>query len=169
MLVVHDIAAPGLTTRERWRILRRWWRDESIVPFRDGIPVRLCFFGNGGKFLEKIIAAGGEGVVAKPWDSFWGEDWLKCKARQTFYCRVTRLAANWGSVAVVRAPDWLDGSGPGVEAPGPETWIPLRGGKFEQVRIGSILKLNALGVTAAGCLREARLDADRPESWRATY
>jgi hypothetical protein len=42
--------------------------------------------------------------------------------------------------------------------------LPLRS-RFDQVRIGSVLKVEAFGLTARGMLREARLDRDTETSW----
>ena len=47
--------------------------------------------GNGGEFLETVLARGGEGIVAKPWDSPFGKDWVKCKREETHDCRVTEI------------------------------------------------------------------------------
>lgn len=44
-------------------------------------------------------------------------------------------------------------------------WIALRGEKFDRVRHGSLLKVEAFGLTAKGLLREARIDKDSPDSW----
>jgi hypothetical protein len=71
-----------------------------------------------------------------------------------FYCRVTDLDPWRGSVILA---DRDSGEKRGK--------MPLRGGKFEQVRVGSVLKVEAYGLTAKGLLREARPDHDAPGSW----
>ena len=92
--------------------------------------------------------------MAKPLDSAFGVGWLKCKRSQVFRVRVTDLDHQRGSVVLV---DSITGEKRGK--------LPLRGGKFELVRVGSILKVEAFGLTNKGLLREARPDHDEPGSW----
>jgi hypothetical protein len=47
-------------------------------------------------------------------------------------------------------------------------WIALRT-RFEAVKIGSVLKIEAYGQHASGRLREARLDQDAPGSWLVAH
>jgi len=110
--------------------------------------------GSGGAFLASVLAAGGEGVVAKRLDAPWGVPFYKCKRTQVFYCRVTGLDHSTGGVMLADR-DTLQ----------PRGKMPLRGGKFEQVQLGSLLKVEAFGLTARGLLREARPDHDTPGSW----
>jgi hypothetical protein len=37
--------------------------------------------------------------------------------------------------------------------------------RFDRVRVGSVLKVEAYGLHRSGLLREARLDRDAPDSW----
>lgn len=127
--------------------------------------------GSGGEFLEAVLARGGEGVVAKPWDAPFGVGWVKCKRAQVFYGLVTELDAIGGRARVAlvhrswldqvaRAEDFLTGDDGG--------WIALRS-RFESVKIGDVLKLEAYGQHASGKLREARLDQDAPGSWLVKF
>jgi hypothetical protein len=113
--------------------------------------------GNGGEFLEAVLARGGEGIVASHWAAPWGAMQFKCKRSQAFICRVTGLDAMRGSVELADA-----ASGQ------PRGKLPLRG-KFDRVRLGSVLKVEAFGLTARGMLREARLDKDTETSWLEAY
>jgi hypothetical protein len=110
--------------------------------------------GSGGAFLAQVLGDGGEGVVRKRLDAPYGVAWEKCKGCMVFYCRVTDLDPWRGSVILA---DRDSGEKRGK--------MPLRGGKFEQVRVGSVLKVEAYGLTAKGLLREARPDHDAPGSW----
>ena len=156
-LVINDILSVGTlslsleTTRARWFCLEYWWQG-----FRSAkIPnIRLCRVGDGGQFLERLLSEGGEGVIAKPLDSAFGVGWLKCKRSMVYFCEVIDLDPMRGSAILA---DRDSGE--------PRGKLALRGGKFELVRVGSILKVEAYGLTAKGLLREARPDRDAPGSW----
>jgi hypothetical protein len=132
-------------------------------------------------FFRQIIERGGEGVVVKDWCAPFGEGVVKVKRVQVFYCVVIGLDHGKGSVALGRLEDgrWKmeDGADNNplsstiypLSRPLPCGTLPLRGGKFERVREGSILKVEAFGLTAKGQLREARPDGDAPDSWLVKY
>jgi hypothetical protein len=109
--------------------------------------------GNGGEFLEAVLERGGEGVVASHWEAPWGVMQFKCKRAQVFVCAVIALDPIRASVELA---DAANGQ--------PRGKLPLRG-KFHRVRVGSLLKVEAFGLTDRGMLREARLDRDTPTSW----
>lgn len=164
-IVVNDILTlPGQDvrrepTRTRWAILGDWWRQYGGArqSFATGHPWRLAVVGQGGEFLEHLLRAGGEGVVAKPLEAPFGANWFKCKRCQVFLCVVTALDHARGSVSLTDA------------ATGQERGkLPLRG-KFSQVRVGSILKVEAFGLTTRGLLREARPDRDTETSWLVKF
>jgi hypothetical protein len=143
--------------RERLALLDVWTAS-GVAPGNPWLPHwRPPASGNGGEFLEAVLERGGEGVVASHWGAPWGAMQFKCKRCQVFLCRVTGLDPMRGSVALADA-----ASGQ------PRGKLPLRG-KFDRVRVGSILKIEAFGLTARGMLREARLDRDAPGSWLASY
>ncbi len=51
----------------------------------------------------------------------------------------------------------------------PRGKMPLRGNRFSFIRVGSVLKVEAFGLTAKGLLREARPDKDTLESWLISF
>ena len=133
-----------------------------------GLPivpeVKTC----GGEFLERILANGGEGVVRKELHSTYYDTMTACKRIETFCCIVTGFNAGQ-SVALRFIPPFLD-----IEKMTPFLDVqnfelagnmPLRGGKADCVRVGSILKVEAYGRHASGLLREARPCNDTPTSW----
>jgi hypothetical protein len=144
--------------------------------------------GNGGEFLEAVLARGGEGIVAKELDQPYGRGWFKAKRCQVYYCVVTSKGAGGRQTVKLgfaddpnmppaaggfqdlknEARSALATSGTLVsrcQKLQPAGNLALRGEKFDAVRVGSILKVEAFGQHASGLLREARLDRDTPESW----
>lgn len=115
--------------------------------------LKLCPEFSGGEGLEALLADGHEGGCAKHLNAQYGEMFV-CKRVAVFICRVTDLDHATGGV-------WLADHATGE----PRGKMPLRGNKFEQVQIGSILKVEAFGLTERGLLREARPDKDTPTSW----
>ena len=113
--------------------------------------------GSGGEFLEAVLARNGEGVIAKRLDAPWGVAWYKCKRSQVYYCQVIGLDP-WTGSAVIADRDSGEKRGR----------IALHS-RFDLIRVGSVLKIEAYGLTARGLLREARLDRDTPASWLASY
>jgi hypothetical protein len=109
--------------------------------------------GQGGEFLEHVIASGGEGVVSKDLSAPFGHGQFKCKRQENFTCLVTGLREDVGAVELA---DLATGENRGA--------MPLKSG-FNLVRIGSVLKVVAFGLLASGKLREARPDNDAPGSW----
>lgn len=151
-LVVNDLVS-FQGQNMRWNSTQTRWGE--LLGLATGFQgnMRLCRVGDGGEFLQQILSEGGEGIVAKPLDTPFGTAWLKCKRCQAFHCVVSSLDCSRGSVELC---DAATGAGRGK--------LALRG-KFEQVRIGSVLKVEAFGLTAKGLLREARLDRDTDSSW----
>jgi len=91
--------------------------------------------------IDTALASGGEGVCAFPWSARWGE--MLChKANEIFLCRVTRH----GHGQSVTIADATTGEERGA--------VPLRGGKCDQVRAGSIIRVEGMGLTAAGKIRQ---------------
>lgn len=136
---------------------------------RAGTPLLRPAHGNGGEFLEHILAAGGEGVIEKDLAAPWSVNWFKCKRVETFYCVVTGFVPGSQSVEVARLADYSTLNPQPSTSPLPCGRVPLLGGKCDKVRVGSVLKLNAFGLTAAGKLREPRIDADAPGSWLVRF
>jgi len=126
------------------------WQRLAIL---DGMNLPRPAVGSGGEFLAAVLERGGEGVIAKPLDSPFGVGWLKCKRRQVYYCRVIDLD-QWRGSAILA--DSVTGEKRGK--------LPLRS-RFERVKVGSVLKVEAFGLHKSGLLREARVDHDAPGSW----
>ena len=92
--------------------------------------------------VEAAFAAGAEGVCAVPWDSLWC--FMLCvKQNIIVQCRVTGFVAGTQSVTIEDAETKQDLGK-----------IALRGGKCDQVKIGSIIRVDATGKTDSGKLRQ---------------
>lgn len=134
----------------------------ELIPLLDALAHSLGLLrpavGVGGEFLEAVLARGGEGVVASRLDQPFGIGALKCKRTQIFFCNVIDLDPWTGGATLA---DSASGECRGK--------MPLRGGKFDQVRRGSVLKVEAFGLTARGLLREARPCHDAPDSWLVKF
>lgn len=154
---VHSVASVAgegvlhLPTRDRWALAARLARH--FPPW-----LTLAQTGTGPGFAEAVIAAGGEGVCLHHLEAPWGF-MLAIKRREVFICRVAALDGSTGGAELVLDDDPAHQVGR----------VPLRGNKFERVRVGSVLKIEAFGMTPAGKLREARPDADAPDSWLVRY
>jgi len=128
--------------------------------------------GQGGEFLEAILASGGEGVVAKELGQPYGRGWFKAKRCQVFYCVVIGKAGDGRQAVTIAHVPFQDVKNytlsrrEKLENAGK---LALRGERFDAVRIGSILKVEAFGKHPSGLLREARLDQDAPDSWLVKY
>lgn len=144
----------GESTRTRWRELQRIARDFEQPA---GPDIRLAASGAGGEFLQAVLAQGGEGVCAFDLDAPWGQMWA-CKRLESFHCEVTGFCGGSQTVAISR-----------VTAGQPCGHVALRGGKVDQVRIGSIIKVEGQGLTADGQIREPRPCKDSPTSWLVKF
>ena len=154
--VVNDlITLQGQDMRGESTLLRWNELDGLASTFRGNI--RLCRIGQGGEFLEHLLREGGEGVVAKPLLAPFGSGWLKCKRSQVFLCAIGGLDHHNGTVELL---DAATGQRRGK--------LALRS-RFDHVRVGSVLKIEAFGLTERGMLREARLDRDTETSWLVSY
>jgi hypothetical protein len=149
----QDIRREG--TAARWRWLNELAR-EGALPAR----ARLSRAGSGAEFIEAEAGRNGPADIAvcKPMAAAWGVAWCKIKFAVPHLVIVSALNHATGSVELV---DTQSGAARGQ--------LPLRGGKFERVRIGSVLKVVTAGLTARGMLREARPDADTPTSWLVKF
>ena len=103
--------------------------------------------------IAACMASGAEGVCWQSWDWPYGQ--------------ILAHKARWeGIVRVSRPPGWTQSVEIEDAATGqPRGKLPLRGGKCDRVRVGSLLKVTAMCITDAGKLREPVLDSDSPESW----
>lgn len=126
----------------------------------------ICRMGNvpyietcrhGGELLQRVLAAGGEGVVRKSPDSNYYGVMLACKRIGTWLCRVTAqdLAKGSGTIA-----DAETGENRGT--------VPLRS-RVTHCRVGSIIKVEGLELTAKGKIRDPRPCKDSATSWLVKY
>lgn len=142
-----DLASAPLT--HRWPMLKRI----ALPPgcrLVESAP-------NGADLLQRVLARGGEGVVAKRWDDPFGP-MLAAKRSQNFLCRISAFNGGANSVKIE---DAATGD--------PRGNVPLRAGKIEQVRVGSVLKVVGMLETRSGKIREPRLCSDAPNSWLAAF
>ena len=152
--VVNDLIIASGQDIQRESTAARWrWLNE--LARQDALPARarLSRAGSGAEFIEAEAGRNGPAdiVVCKPLAAPFGVDWCKIKFAVPAMVVVTALDYARGSVALA---DARTGAGRGR--------LPLRGGRFERVRVGSILKVVSAGLTARGMLREARPDTDAP-------
>jgi len=92
---------------------------------------------------ERALAFGAEGICAHAWDGAWGT--MHCHKVQSVYeCRVASVG-NTQSVGIV---DAATGT--------PRGNVKLGGGKSDQVRVGSVIRVEAMGETDDGKLRQAQ-------------
>ena len=131
--------------RLRWQALQAFESPE----------VSIVQAGYGVEFIEAVFAnPTAEGIVLKNWDTPFAYDWAKCKRTQVFYCTVSKKHDRKNSVELMDSKTGIKRGS-----------MPLFGEKFNLVRVGSVLKVEAYGEHSSGCLREARPDKDSPTSW----
>jgi len=99
-------------------------------------------------FLQRILAAGGEGIVAALADGPFGYDVCKVKRAETFDCRVVEKFSQ--SIALE-----LDGQSAGRCA--------VLGPEFAQIQPGDVVEIAAFSRTARGKFREPRFLRRRPD------
>jgi hypothetical protein len=173
-LVIHDHQdIRPLPLRERLRLLDQVLSPANISGIFPELAIVRPARGTGGEFLEHILARGGEGIVAKPLDAPYAVGWLKAKHLENFAVSVTRLLPASQSVAfeeidasVLRRRQLAQLGGKITVAHG---HVALRGGKIDQVRPGTILKIVGYGQNPSGRIREPRIDTDTPSSWLIHY
>jgi hypothetical protein len=143
------------STAARWQMLNELARAGELPQ-----GARLSRAGFGVEMIEAEAGRNGPADIAvcKPLGAPFAVEWCKVKFAVPHLVIVSALNYATGSVAMV---DAQTGAARG--------WLPLRGGKFERVRVGSILKVVSAGLTARGRLREARPDNDAPASWLVKF
>ena len=157
-----------LVAGERMRDGRFYAFDAAIIqgddcrrsPFRDrlaalrqiaaGFPagMKLVQEGAGGEFLEAVLADGGEGVVFKNPDGYWGIGQWKCKRQETFDVRVMALHRQSALIS-------FEGEQAGA--------VPIYGAARASVAIGSVIEISAMCRTSSGKFREPRFIRCRPD------
>jgi ATP-dependent DNA ligase len=119
-----------------------------------------CATGNGAEFIEAVIAAGGEGCVAKPFDSPFGYDWTKIKRSETHDCIVTEKHASKLSVRL--AENGID-----------RGWCAVLGGDYfggfelDKISVGDVVEIQCYGITAKDKFREPRFLKIRKDKMEA--
>ena len=140
----RDLTGLALNTRISFRNSLCRAAGISIVPEAQ----------HGGEFLARVLARGGEGVVRKlPGDTYF-TPMIACKRVQTWPCAVTGFVRGSQSVTIA---DPATGQDRGR--------LTLRGGKCDQVRPGSLVKVEGMNLTPTGKIREPRVCQDTPTSW----
>ncbi len=131
-------------------VRRCQWRDrrEALIELARHFPAgwHIAAEGHGAEFIEAVLAKGGEGVVAKHFESYFGVGWHKIKRQETFDCTVAEIHPRKKTVRLE-----LDGEDVG--------WLTMPA----PARIGEIVEVVAYGRHASGKLREARLLRRRPD------
>ena len=166
LLAMDGQDVSGEPIRLRWRELCALAGELENIEH----PIVLAESGGGGEFVEAVLAAGGEGVVAKDWDQPWGAPMFAVKRLQTFFCVVTGFCGGTQSVQVAR----IEGGTSNIEHRTSNiqcaaSRVALRGGKIDRVRVGSVLKVEGMGLTDKGMIREPRLCRDAPGSWLVKF
>lgn len=161
-------------------LMGRWRELVALSPLFPA-SVELVRTGSGAEFLEAVLAAGGEGVVAKDLSCPYGHGVFKAKRAQVYYAVITEKRADGRSgvrVGLLPGPDAIvpqpvscpdSASSPRRLQDLPDGgWLPARA-VFDRVRVGSVVKLTAFGQHASGLLREARFDKDTATSWLVKF
>ena len=110
-----------------------------------GVPIVAATTGRGGAFLRDGLAAGWEGVCRKSLSATWYDAMEVCKKSVTLVCRVTST----GGTQSVGIADPVTGQDRGA--------VTLRGGKCDRVRVGSLIRLEAMEIHPSGKLRQPTL------------
>lgn len=104
--------------------------------------------GFGGEFLEAVLERGGEGVVFKHPQGYWGIGQWKAKRQETFDVRVVEKFSS--SVAIE-----FENQSAGKCA--------IYGASFDLVKVGDIIEISAFCRTVKGKFREPRFIRLRPD------
>ena len=155
--IAFDIIKSGIEEVSWWPLRERWSLLVGLEPIlrANGAEIVKSSL-EGGKLLESVLLAGGEGVVAKEWGGNYFAPMAACKRLERFDCTITGFVPGSQSV-------FISAMVKGELRPVGK--LKLGGGKVDRVRGGSILKIEAMGLTARGMLREARVCTDSPTSW----
>lgn len=152
LLACHGIDVSAQPLTERWAMLLGL-RGELT---RAGCSI-VETSPDGAGLLSRVLAAGGEGVVAKRWSDGYGP-MLAAKRVQDFLVHVTGFCGGSQSVTIC---DSVTGE--------PRGKVALLGGKVDLVKVGSVLKLRGYGLTERGMIREPRVDTDSADSWLVNF
>jgi len=125
-------------------------RREALASLASSFDSRMAIVpsGFGGEFIEAVLRDGGEGVVFKHPEGYWGVGQFKAKRIETFDVRVTEKLR--GSVAIS-----FQNQDAGK--------CPIFGKAFESVKAGDMIEISAFCMTASGKFREPRFVKLRPD------
>ena len=131
VMEVHGENVLTRSTRERWGILCSFAGQftPDIILAETVTDVEAC------------MASGAEGIVAMDWTQPWGTMFAH-KVESIYLCRVNRIGGTQ-SVGIEDAETKQD-----------RGRVKLGGGKCDQVRVGSIIRVEAMGETDSGKLRQ---------------
>jgi bifunctional non-homologous end joining protein LigD len=107
--------------------------------------------------VADCMDSGAEGVVWRAWDAPWSAGMLCCKQLGIWPCRIIKT----GGTQSVQIADAATGELRGN--------LKLGGGKVDRVRVGSIVKVEGLGLTNDGFIREPRPCKDTADSWLVKF
>ena len=125
----------GLPLEDRLRL-----RD-SLAAFA-GVDTVRTVLRDGAALLREVLARGGEGVVLKSPGSYY-DPMIAAKREGVWTCRVVGHCGGKQSVFIVDAETGAD-----------RGKVTLRGGKCDQVRAGSIIRVEGMNLTESGKIRQ---------------
>lgn len=126
------------SANDRFHLMLRYWKEfPRAIVVAEWALATTAF-----DFVESCFKDGAEGVVAHKWDSPWG-NMLCCKQGWLGVCRVFGLVPGSQSVFIMDAKD---------NTPRGKLKVGLK-----NVRVGSLIRVEALAVHESGALREAKL------------
>ena len=162
--IAWDIAAAQLDGHKpeenvlSWGAMARWGLLNGLAPLFNVRVVPSHY--DGGALLQDVLARGGEGVVRKVASATYYDVMEAAKRVQTWRCVVTALDYGTGGAAIAERME--DGR---MEDRGT---VPLRG-RATACRVGSLVKVEGMELTAAGKIREPRPCKDTETSWLIQY
>lgn len=153
---VFDMLVDDAGEDIRRRPLRE--RRAALAALSSLFPEWICLIpsGRGGEFLEAVLAAGGEGIVAKHSESLYGapEAWIKCKRFTTEDCIVAEIHPSKASVRLEQI------RGKGRVNCG---WASTYGLDLPRLHLGDVVEIKCHSRHASGRFREPRIIRLRPD------
>jgi hypothetical protein len=130
--------------------------DDLFFRLNPKLNWHRCATGHGSEFIESVLAAGGEGVVSKPWDAPFGRNLFKVKRVQTFDVIITEPPETRLSIGIGEFRE-----GVLVDA----GRVPIRSLRIlEHLQVGDVIEIAAQCRTVKGKFREphfVRVRADK--------
>ena len=107
--------------------------------------------------IDAVLEAGGEGIVRQEWSAPYGQITV-CKRGEIYICQVT-AAPGQSQSAQVRILAAESGDRSGI-IEGVTTGVRFGGGKADRIAVGSIVRVEGMGLTSVGKIREPKLASD---------